>query len=150
MSKLGDFFPPSEKECHISRNLVPGCVIRIHCTFTLPPKIKFLVVAHVTKNPLLFVINSEISEFVQLRSYLLDCQILLPASEYEFLDHDSYLDCGQIIDSLSLTYIQEEIEKDIGIIKGNLKHCTISEILTVIEKSKMISPKHKNLIRSSL
>ena len=103
MGKLGDFFPDEEKSQYADRQLKPGQVVFIFSGFTNPPKEKYLVIGHLGEKPLLFVINSSVHPYIQSRPDMLKCQVLLAASDYGFLDHDSYVDCSQVIDSVAET-----------------------------------------------
>jgi len=98
MGILGDLFPEHERQKYIGRHLEPGQVLFLFCKFTNPQKEKYLVVACTGKRPLLFVINSRIHPFIEKQPVLLKCQVKLSASDYDFLDHDSFVDCSKVID----------------------------------------------------
>lgn len=66
------------------------------CHYTHPPENKFVVIVCEDDHCMGFLFNSKISNFVKNRPELLKCQLSVKASEYHFLDHDSYIDCGQI------------------------------------------------------
>ena len=63
---------------------------------TTPTKDKFVVIVCIDNTPLGFFINSNIHPYVQNRPKLLECQILIRASDNWFLNHDSYIDCTQL------------------------------------------------------
>jgi hypothetical protein len=98
---IGDFFPQEYKDDHTDSIVVPGSVFRFYTEKTTPPKIKRFVILALN-NDLAIVgmlyINSQINPNVfpteELRSY----HIPLDAEKCSFLDHDSYLDCSQILE----------------------------------------------------
>jgi len=87
-----------------------------------------------------FLINSKISKFVLKKPDLLACQVILSTSDYGFLSHDSYLDCGQL-------YPFGDAELVIG--RERINEKTKSEIKNVVSKAKTIEKHYKNLILSS-
>jgi hypothetical protein len=151
MPMLGDIFPENEKREFIKRKLVPGCVIYLFCDFISPKKDKFLVVGNLNEKPLLFFINSKISHFVTTRPYLLQSQVLLKATDYsKFLDHDSYLNCGEVINYFDENVIIDQLINDTRRFRGELNKQTKSEIIKVIATAKTISHHNKMLIITSL
>jgi hypothetical protein len=55
---------------------------------------KFYVIAGISGNRILacsVLINSRINPFIQRRPRLLDLQVMIKASSYEFLSHDSFI-----------------------------------------------------------
>lgn len=61
---------------------------------------KFLIVGGVANDRILVctgMINSQINQYIMKRPNLLACQVKLKASDYDFLDHDSYANCAQPI-----------------------------------------------------
>ena len=150
MGKLGDLFPKSEKQKYIGRQLQPGQVLYLFSGFTSPPKEKFLVLACPGTKPLLFVINSKVHPFIANRPDLLRCQVKLSASDYDFLDHDSFINCGEVIDYFELKKVQEQVLADVGRIRGELNTVTKREIIRVVKGARTISKRHKKLIVNAL
>jgi len=148
---LGNLFSREERLESLQRQFEPGRICYLHCSFTRPhPKNKFLVLLAISPKPVFFVINSEISAFIQAREPLLSCQILLPAGEYEFLDHDSYVDCTTVIDTLGLDEIITQTLDDFGRIKGVLSESSKTKILGAVASAKTLSEAQKSLIRNGL
>ena len=114
MATLGDIFPKDIREKVATRHLLPGIIIRRYCEFTTPPKYKYLFVASVTPKLLVFVINSEINEFIKKRPSMLKCQVELKKENYNFLDHDSHTNCVDVNDSIDLSRLQSELENQFG------------------------------------
>src|SRR4051794_12476435 len=104
--RLADSFSPDERRESFRRQFRTGLVIRLFCPFTAPPKEKRLLIVSVLPRPLFFVINSDRNEYKQRRPRLLEQQVILRQASYDFLDHDSYVDCSRVRDDFS----QEEIE----------------------------------------
>ena len=59
---------------------------------------KFFIVAGVSDNRILccsVLINSKINPFIMRRPHMLERQLCLRADEYDFLSHESYVNCAQ-------------------------------------------------------
>lgn len=101
------------------------------CPHTTPVKDKFVLIVCIDITPLGFFINTNISPFILNRPKLLDCQVPIRASDYWFLDHDSYIDCAKLLpfgdDALvdGRELISEEMKKEIK---------SVVSAATVIEK----------------
>lgn len=148
---LGDHFPDSHKEQFFEDNVKPGTVLYLHCSFTVPPKEKFLLIVSTDPLIVLFIINSEISRFVQNSQPHYQAQVLLKQQEHSFLRHDSYLDCSKNHQqNFPLEKIKTAILDDIGRVKGKVSRSACTQILQVIQVSRFFSPKEKQVISSSL
>jgi hypothetical protein len=150
MGRLGNLFSEADKHDYVDRHLRPGQVLYLFCQFTNPPKEKYVVLTCVGPTPLLLVINSRISPFIEHRPELLRCQVRLSASDYDFLDHDSFADCSKVIDSLDETNIRGQVLADLGRAVGELTQATKREIIKAVQDAKTISNHHKKLIIDAL
>lgn len=148
MPFIGDSFPPQEKEAYFQRHLKPGQVIYLNCTFTNPPKPKYLILACIEPKLLCFPINTEIHPYIKKRPHLLQCQISISQNLHSFLDHDSFIDCKEVIE-LSLDDVKTQILADMGRIKGKISTEVKSAIIRTILSSSMITPRHKKWISDS-
>jgi hypothetical protein len=149
MGRLGDYFPNGEKQEHLKRYLIAGQVLYLFCPFTHPHKEKYLVLACGGDMPLIFVINSQISAYIQKRG-LEQMQVLLRASEYAFLDHDSYVDCSNPRNDLSNADILKQILPDMSRVKGELNAASKAEIVRVVQGARAIAPIEKRMIVTAL
>lgn len=148
---LGNLFSREERLESLHRQFEPGRICYLHCGFTRPlPKNKFLVLLAISPKPIFFVINSEVSAFIQAREPLLRCQVLVSADEYAFLDHDSYIDCTTVIDALGLDEIITQALDDLSRIKGILNESSKAKILEAVASAKTLSVAQKALIRNGL
>jgi hypothetical protein len=150
MGRLGNLFSEADKHDYVDRHLRPGQVLYLFCQFTNPPKEKYVVLTYAGPTPLLLVINSRISPFIEHRPELRRCQVKLNASDYDFLDHDSFADCSKVIDSLDKTNIREQVLADLGRAVGELTQATKREIIKAVQDAKTISNHHKRLIIDAL
>ena len=65
-----------------------------NCRHARPvPKDKFIAIVCSTPKPMGFLVNTDIHPFIKSMPHLLSGQVSISATEYEFLDHDSYIDC---------------------------------------------------------
>ena len=59
---------------------------------------KFIVIAGVAQDKVLactVLINSRINPYIMRRQKMLDCQVYVKSKEYDFLSHDSFVNCAQ-------------------------------------------------------
>lgn len=147
---LGDFFPQADREDYLKRHLKPGQVLYLFSHFTQPPKEKYLVIAYYSDSPLLFVINSRIHPYIASRPELNASQVEIQAVEYDFLSHDSFIDCSQVIDSFEAAEIRRQVLGELSRIKGELTPATTAEIKQVVRAARTISERHKQLILAAL
>ena len=149
MSPIGDSFPPEEKEASFHRQLKPGQVIYLNCTFTNPPKPKYVVLACIKPKLLCFLINSKIHPYIEKNPHLKQSQILIPRDSHSFLDHDSYVDCKEVKE-LSLDDVKTQVLSDMSRIKEEISAEVKSTIIKTISASSTITPRHKKWILDSL
>lgn len=74
---------------------------------------KFIVVAGVAKDKLLVcsvLINSLINQYIQRRPRMLACQVEVKAEDYDFLSHNSYINCAQPIKAKYEHFKNEELK----------------------------------------
>lgn len=149
MGRLGDNFPDDVKREYVRRHLVAGQVLYLFCPFTQPQKEKYLVLVCPGMVPLVFVINSEISDFIKKRG-LENTQVMLKASEYDFLDHDSYVDCSNVRDDFSYADLMKQLSADTRRIKGELSAASKAAIAAVTQQARTINRIHKRMIVAAL
>ncbi len=147
---LGDLFPQDDKDDYINRHLKSGQVVYLFSRFTNPPKEKFLVIAYYGTKPLLFAINSRIHPFIANRPDLNRRQVKLQTVDYDFLDHDSYINCSEVIDSFDEDEIRQQILGELSRLKGKLTQVTKREIIRVVRGARTISRRNKKLIIRAL
>lgn len=136
-------------EHQIEEACKPGQILHLTCNFTNPSKEKFLVL--VSCEPVrLFIINSVINPFIQKNPTLLSCQVKLKASDYKFLDYDSYIDCSEFKLWSSLEEIKNQLRLNINNIKIQINDSTKKEILKATSNSKLYSLLQKNIIIANL
>lgn len=152
MGRLGDRFPPDARLAHVKRQLTPGRVLYVLCDFTTPRKYKYLVLMcpDAQPHPLLFVVNSRISDYLRKRPHLLACQVAIRAADYDWLRHDSYIDCSKVIEDLDLATITSRMVDDMNGIKGELDADTCSRIVAVVQAARTVSKNHKRAIVEAL
>lgn len=150
MTSLGDYFPEEDREKYVDRGLKSGQVLYLFCEFTHPPKDKYLLLACYTDPPLLFVVNSQIPRFVQARPELLASQVKLSPRDYPFLEHDSFLDCSNVINSLDEDAIRNQLLADLSRLKGEVHQRTKAQIIEAVRRSRTVSEADRELIVHSL
>jgi len=148
--ELGAFFPEQERIDYAKRTLTPGRVLYLFCPFTEPAKEKYAVLLSLGNPTLLFLINSRIHDYIANRPDLAACQLLIAQSDYEFLAHDSYVNCSHVRDDLSDKDVLDQIVGNPSRVKGTLNPRTIQDVQRIVRQARTISPFHARIILSSL
>lgn len=106
------------------------------CRYTSPPKSKYIAIICASPNPYGFLINTRISRFIKKNPEFLASQVMIEASKYSFLAHNSYIDCSRLhsFKSGELHSIQD--------INNNTRRA----IKRVVSVSRLIAPVYKKLI----
>jgi hypothetical protein len=106
------------------------------CRHTTPPKPKYVAIVCLNPNPYGFLINSEISPFIKHSPALLSSQVAIAAERYGFLQHDSYINCGQLY-----SFKSGELHS-----VPDVQNNTRKAIERIVAKSTLIAPIHRRLI----
>src|SRR2546426_997665 len=141
--KLGEHFPPGEKLAHVRRSLKPGAVLRLFCPFTTPPKEKYCILVCIEPQPVVFVVNSEISRWLRQRPALRDCQVTLHHEQHPFLEHDSYVNCTHARMDFSLQEIEEQLIENLDKLKDHISEGERDGIIYAVEAGKTIEQRVK-------
>ena len=150
MALSRDSLSAEAREKYVDMNLVSGKILYLPCEFAKPPKSKFLVLICWNNQPLVLVINSEISSFVANRDYLERCQVLLRASEYDCLYHDSYLDCSTVVTVVTMSEVRDLCLQDVSRIRGEINQATRDELVQKIVLPNNVRKDHQYAIRAAL
>jgi hypothetical protein len=145
---IWDSLPPAERRKYIHTRLIPGRVLLLHCDFTTPPKDKFLVITAVEPEPLLFIINSTVNEYIRKHEHLSRCQVEIGHKEHAFLRHHSFIDCTQA-HRIALRDVYEQLERDIGRLKDEVTTQVREQIIAAVKFAKTLSAKQKTDIVSA-
>ena len=117
--------------------VVPGRILRLFCSFTNPPKDKFVVVVATDPFCLGFLINSNPTALQKAKKHLSDELIRVSARDgYAFLTNPdpSVLDCTFAAD-LNLGETLAQIAQDSSRVIGLIFDATRTQIISVVEKS---------------
>ncbi len=122
------------------KSFVAGRIFYLFCSFTNPPKNKFLVLACPSGKPLFLIINSEISAFISKRDHLRECQVVIHKEDHScFPKEYSYVDCSDVIDKFSLQDVIDQcVNQDMGRIKERITAEERNNIIAAIDKSETI------------
>lgn len=150
MARLGDHFPDDEKDAYLKSHLVPGQVLYLFCPFTRPPKDKYVVLLTMSPQPLLFVVNSRIPAFAAKRPHLAGCQVLIDAMDHSFLDHDSFINCAEVIDALDREAVLSQLRADTSRLRGCVSPPVMAEIVDAVNGARTITSMHKKAVLSAL
>ena len=101
------------------------------------PKHKFIVILAFETNPMGFLINSQINQFVQKRPRLLPCEVKIEQSNHTFLSHDSFLDCRDLF-----SFAAAELTD----LRGSIDEATRTKILAGVAACPVLPRDYKTLI----
>ena len=142
---LGDLFPSDLKADYIDRSISPGSVFRLISPHTNPPKIKIFVILAVTEDTFcvgILYINTDINVNLFPTPSLRALHNPLKAKDWEFLDHDSYLDCSQIYE-LSFDQLKEKFKTDSDCYLGELEGDDFEQSVELVKSARTISLRDK-------
>lgn len=106
-----------------------------NCNHAKPlPKDKYVVIVSIDKNPMGFLINSKISNWLQQRPELLVCEVVIHSDEHLPLKHDSFVDCQSIYEFFDWELTRREGEVSLSAKKAILK--AIRDCITIERKYK--------------
>jgi hypothetical protein len=118
------------------------CIYHVkNCSHVRPfPKNKFTAIVCKDKKCMGFLINSIVRPFILKRPDLLRCQVKIKASDYKFLDHDSYIDCVELYPFEDTDLIDK---------KDTINMITKAEIKRAVKGSDTIVTRYQKLILSN-
>lgn len=135
---LGSIFPDALKKQRIANRLKPGIVIKHKAQMDDGVvREKRYVVLSVSEDTLTCVINSQVSNFIKCREYMLKCQIAVSGNNYNFLDHDSHIDCSRVR-IYKTSEIISQLSNDPSWIYENIDDKLRKEIIEALSKSESI------------
>jgi hypothetical protein len=138
-----------ERRAFIRSKLIPGAVLYLHCTFTKPPKNKYLLLACIDPQKF-FIINSSLNPFVQSNITLLQEQVKIKGNDFKdgkSMPHEySYIDCSQfcIVDD-----VYEQLLRKPSRIMGVVSERTIEKICNAVGCSETLSGEDIDIVLSS-
>lgn len=150
MVKFRDLIPPTIKEALQPLDSYIGSIVLLYCPFTKPqPKHKFLVLLSVDP-PLLFMLNSTVHSFIQRNPEMNTAQIKITPENYIFLDHDSFINCAEVITSFDSAQLQRQIRENPDCAKAALNGETKQKIRNVVSRSRIIEPIYRAIILKNI
>lgn len=146
MASLSNAFPAELMEVQSAQYIKAGAVIRLFCDFTTPPKHKYLMIA--STEPLqVFIINSEIPEFIKRNKSLLADQVDIPQIDHQFLTHDSVLNCIEAHRAFDISHLKSELVANFSeVYKDTLRGYLLRTVIDVVEQSENLSRRIKTQI----
>lgn len=144
---LSNSFTEDYKRQFAERNVKIGTVIRVHVRDTKPPKEKRIILVGVSYDKLFFAtvfINSDINPNVFPTKELRDLNLPLTAVGREYLDHDSFADCSELV-KRNAGWLLDLLADDPGKVIGEVSKEDLVEIFEKIKGAKTISPGTKKM-----
>lgn len=146
--------PPDPLRKLLQAKIKPGCIIKIFCDFIYNPKYKYCVIVHTDfKDDILlfFLVNSKIPNFIKQKPDLYNCQLTLSKKDYPFFtNEESYLNCADLHDELSVDVVLDHLLKVPSDFIGNLHDSEVNSIIEIIPRARTIGSNDQQLIITSL
>ena len=132
--------------------IVVGHAYYLTVSFFRPPKPKYLVLAYVAADgrARFFVINSERTELQKTRDELRHHLLPIPRGTHEFLPHDCWLDCSELVGGWSAAALESEVADAPECCVGKLSSAMVKEVRETVEASRLLSPREKSQILAQL
>lgn len=142
---LGDLFPEEFRREFSERIVERGTVIRTHVSFTHPPKVKLFVVLGANKERIVFgllLINSQVNPHIFRDPIIRSWHIPLKAMDYDFLSHDSFVDCTQLLEKDHATLL-ESVRETPSIVVGKLTDSDFESVRKAFKATTTIATNDK-------
>jgi hypothetical protein len=141
-----DAFPESHKEQKIDEWLKPGAIVYLTCSFVMKPfKDKYLVIASVQPECIMFMINTE------ARRVTVQTQVQLNVADYPGqLTCDCFINCNKVITEFELPDIRAQILADGGRYKSRLRAVDQQQVLAALKFSTDIPLRQQKMIIAAL
>lgn len=132
---------------NLDLELIPGQVIFIHCDFVTPPHEKYLLLlGSDNEDFLLFIINSRINQFTAENEMIFNAQVEIhKIPHYHYLDHTSYINCWKV-ERRPIEEVRRKVAENINRIKGEISSEDREKVISCVQASDNISPRHKSII----
>lgn len=146
MQPFSDFLPKETQNQFVEANLKIGSVLKFKVSFKNGiTKYKIQVIVGINNGKTLLAsvfVNSEINPNVFHNQNLKDLHLQLEADGRDFLDHDSFVDCSDIIE-YDINETQKRLLQNPKIHIGHLSDDDLASIRDKIRGAKTISKKKK-------
>ncbi len=144
---LGDYLSDKAKSIlkPSPNTLKKGSVLRAFVQDTNPPKIKIFIVVGFDETYTFLAtvfVNTEINLNINFSAELQSLHVLLEAEGRDFLTHDSYVDCSDILPK-EVQEIQHAMKNKPEIVIGEISEEDLKIIIDTILRSPKIRGKHK-------
>ena len=147
---VGQGLPPAQRRTWAEQQLTPGRILYVHYPLTYETKDKYIVIADDDDWPRVLVVNSNRRENVERHPDLTGRQLLLKPSDYSFLDHDSYLNCTEVLQGLTKEDIVSQLVADVNRAVGELLDSTRAEVMAAVCGARTVATTDQSAILTAL
>ncbi len=131
-----------KKKAELKSKIRPGSIVYLYCDFIRKPKTKYVVILFVdfeNNDSLVFIVNSDVRPLLLKDPHLSRGQIELNKDAgYSFLDHNSYLDCTEVLYGLDPDFLLEHLAEFPDDYKGELRKEEVSRLVSFVKTSQTI------------
>jgi hypothetical protein len=125
-----------------------GQFVKLYCDWLEKPK--YFLVAASDDIPLLLYISTNKPAFCQT-NHLIDADFLLLSHiQYQFLDYDSWLDCGDVCLRFLWPSIEYQLRQGLGWGCGQIRSDTRKKVVELIGNSVRLSTKNQRIMSEHL
>jgi len=124
--------------------LSPGQLIKLYCDWLEKPK--YFLAVSISDGPWLFWISSNKPAFCSSNPEIDADFLILPKEEYPFLDHNSWLDCGEVCRKFTVQNIEYQFRNRMGWKCGEISSDTKTKIIQAVGNSVRLSTIHQRII----
>jgi len=96
------------------------------------------------------MLNSTVHKFIKNNPVMNVAQIKITPENYIFLDHDSYINCAEVITSFDSVQLNKQIRGNPDCVKAKLNEETKQKIRNVVNRSKTIEPIFQSIILKNI
>lgn len=118
-----------------------GSVFHIWCPSCKPPKWKFYVVASINPQVRYFLINTRPAAFQLADVQLAAHQVEMLEKDHGFLNHDSVIDCSQLIGGPTASELEDLHTQNEGVLLGRVITSTRRSVRHIVKESDLLSTK---------
>lgn len=143
MVDFSEFFSDDVKKKFAETNIKIGSIIKSFVKNTYPPKEKYFVILGILDDKTLLgviFINTNINFNILNTVELKLLQYPVNEKQYDFLAHNSFIDCSQIYEQSYTEIIEKLIEKPQNIV-GELNDEDLERVIELVKSSPKIAPK---------
>lgn len=128
---MGPAIPPEYLRRYADRQLESWQVLRLFCSFTYPPKTKFVVIIEAAEDCLaFFFINSRPNRTAT--AVTMPSQVVIDRASHCFLKRDSFIDCLEVAE-MPRGVALDQLAGDLGRFHGQVSPAVRAAVIAAVQ-----------------